>query len=314
MKKYRNFCLISLGIIIAASIYPIYMGIISLADYFSNGFIEQANYPKYLIPYAPMCIAIIVSAALMPLAIRLCKRFSLAVTSVIGVGGFLLAEKFFEQIKVVVGYETLRVDGWQLALCFATPEVLEAQGDPIYAENNPTFKVHFYIIAIVIILSVLGLLYGYSKLFLEDKKELKKPLLAGSISTVLFIGLCILACFTAFFRNGTLYISPLSSFLTGAFFIVFGITFGIYICSFLIGKGKRCIWISALTASLTTLVMYIGELLLMGGKLFVFGKGFFFSQIGVIPFSPCDILIIFASGIITALIAGLLNKEKVSQA
>ncbi|MBE6538963.1 MAG: hypothetical protein E7671_05825 [Ruminococcaceae bacterium] len=312
MKKYRNFYLISLGIIIAASIYPIYMGVVALAEYFSEGFIEQANYPKYLIPYAPMCIAIIVAAALMPLTIKLFKRFSLAVTSVIGVGGFILAEKFFEQIKVVVRYETLRVDGWQLSLCMATPEVLEAQGKPIYAENNPTFKVHFYIIAIVIILSVLALLYGYSKLFLENKKELKKPLLAQTVSVILFIGLCILACFTAFFRNGTLYISPLSSLLTAFFFIVFGITFGIYICSFFIGKGKICVWISALTASLTTLIMYIGELLLMGGKLFIFGKGFFFLPLGIIPFSPCDIVVILVSGIITAIIAKLINKEKVS--
>lgn len=310
MQKYRNFYFISLAVITALSAYPIYMGISTFSDFLTIGYIEQSDYPKYLIPYAPMCIAMILSAAVMPIFLRFCKKLSLLLTSAIGIGLFLALERFFEQIKVVIGYESVPVQSWQLGLCMATPEVLEAIGDPIYAENDPAFKVHFYIIAAVMILGVLGLLYGYSRLFLENKKELKRSLIAQTLSVTLFIALCVVACLTAFFRNGTLNISPLSAFLTGLFFVVFGMTFGIYTASFLVSKGKIGVILPAITASLMTLVMYIGELMLMDGKLFILGNGPFFAPLSPLPFSACDILLILAAGMLTALIACSLVKGK----
>ena len=54
-KTYRRFYLLSLALIVLLSAYPIYMGVKVAIEYLTNGFIFQANYPKYVIPYTPMC-------------------------------------------------------------------------------------------------------------------------------------------------------------------------------------------------------------------------------------------------------------------
>lgn len=310
-SRYRTFYILSLAVIILLSVYPIYMGISVMSQYLQNGYVPVESYPKYIIPYTPISIAVIVSAALLPVIYRLSKRFSLIIDSCIGIGLFFILELCFEKIKVIEGYTTFPIESWQYGICAATPEVLRAIGEPIYAENNQDFKVHFYLISIVIILSTVGVLYGFLKLFKEDLYQKKKTLIVQTVCVTVFLGLCIFACFTAFYRNGTLYISPISAFLTGLFFIVFGVTFGMYIASHLYGKGKAVsVLIPALTAVLTTLAMYIGELVLMDGKLYVLGKGLFFQPLGASPFSLCDISIILISGIITALLAFLLNRTE----
>lgn len=236
---------------------------------------------------------------------------------------------------MIEGYQQMPLESWQYSMCFATPEVLKTIGEPIYAENNPEYKVHFYLIVMVIILTVAGVLHGYTHMFRENDTAKKRPLLAQTICVVLFIGFCILACFTAFFRNGTIYISPLSSVLTGTFFVLFGVTAGVYGATLMYDpevfqcgqaenggqsekkiaarkngctKGQWRVWLPTMIAVLTTTVMYIGELVLMGGELFRFGTGFFFSRLGAIPFSICDLLIILAAGAVTFGIAKWLNE------
>ncbi|HYF82319.1 MAG TPA: hypothetical protein VEB00_04740 [Clostridia bacterium] len=307
--KYKNFYLLSLLAIILVSVYPIYMGVVTLGSYLQNGSIDVADYKKYIIPYTPICISLIISTALMPLIFKLFKRYTLAVVSFLGTVIFFVSEFGFEQIKVIEGYVEMPLESWQLSLCMATPEVLRSIGEPIYAANNPAFKIHFYIIAIVIILAVLNMIYGFSKMLREQDFEKRRPLIAQAVSVVLFIGLCILACFSAFYRNGTINISTLSAILMSVFFIVFGITVGIYSGSIFYGKSKLLSKIiPAIAASLTTLIMYIGELVLMGGVLFKYGNGFFFEPIEAIPFSAADIVIIMVSGVITYIIMQLLNN------
>ena len=335
-KTYRNFYLISLAIIVLLSAYPIYMGVKVAIEYLTNGFIFQANYPKYVIPYTPMCIAIIVSAALIPLFYRYARRATQIISSTVGVGVFLVAEWLFEQIEVLTisspwyidltyndyvkeliqsGSKNIEilmpVDSWQLGLCAATPEVLISIGKPTYTDNNPAYKVHFYIIAILIIVCAVGILCGFTKMIREERREMKRSLITQTVALALFVGLCILACFTAFYRNGTIYISPLSSFLTGLFFVVFGCTFGLFIAGFVYRKKP---WVAytlpTVSACAMTVVMYIGELVLMGGKVYVFGFGPFFSPIGAFPLSPCDILIILVSGLIALGLTVFLRARK----
>jgi hypothetical protein len=86
--------------IILASIYPIYMGVLMISAYIKDGGIEAANYPSYIIPYTPICAALIICTALLPLVYKLCKRFTLAVLSVLGVVLFLVIETGFEKIAV----------------------------------------------------------------------------------------------------------------------------------------------------------------------------------------------------------------------
>lgn len=309
--KYKNFYLLSLLTVILVSVYPIYMGAVTLYSYLKNGSINVTVYQKYIIPYTPICIALIISTALIPLIFKLFKRFTLPVVSIVGTVLFFFSEFFFEQIKVIGGYAEMPLESWQLSLCIATPEVLRSIGEPIYSANNPAFKIHFYIIAIIIILAVLNVICGYSKMFREQDFSKKRSLIAQTVSVTLFIGLCILACFTAFYRNGTINISPLSSILMSIFFIVFGITTGIYCGSILHTKNKMLSKIiPAITASLTTLIMYIGELILMGGVLFKYGNGFFFEPIEGIPFSAADITIILISGVITYIVTKILIKTQ----
>lgn len=316
-RKYILFYLISLFFILAVSAYPLYMGVKTMLYYMSEGAIKAEDYPKYVIPYAPMCVAIILAALLLPLFYRLFKRHSLWISTMFGIFVFLAGETFFEQIKVITGYETefLPISSWQLSLCVATPEALRAIGEPTFAQNNPAFKVHFYFIAIVITAAAIILLYGFTHMLKTGSKAKKKPLLVQLICVIVFIGLCVLACLTAFYRNGTLSISPLSSFLTSLFFVVLGVTAGTYFGSILYGKRRLfSVALPALTAVLATIAMYCGELVLMGGKLFSFGGGWFFSPIAQTPFSPCDILVILLPGAATLGIMVLLNKTSRKEA
>lgn len=314
-KQYKLFYLVSLIIIILLSAYPLYMGIVVLAGHFSGGGIAAGDYPKYIIPYAPICIGILVTAILLPGIYKLNKRASLWIASCMGAILYLASELLFEQIKVVeIQAEDfgivpiVPIDAWQYSLCMATPEVLESIGEPVYAGNNPAFKIHFYLIAIVIVLSVIGILHGFTRSFQENKWEKKRPLIVQTICVVIFIGLCILACLTAFYRNGTLYISPLSAFLTGLFFVVLGTTFGVYFSCHLYGKGRLLgIILPTASAVLATIAMYIGELVMMDGRLFRFGRGVFFEPVGKLILSPCDFGIVILAGIVTGIISYLLN-------
>lgn len=298
--NYKKFYLLSLLTLVLTSVYPIYMGFVTLGNYSRNGFIDVADYQKYIIPYTPICVALIVSVAFMPLIFKVFKRYTLPVVSVLGTGLFFALEFGFEQIKVIEGYVEMPLESWQLSLCMATPEVLRSIGEPIYAANNSAFKIHFYLIALVIILAVLNVIYGFSKMIREQDFKKKRPLIAQAVAAVSFIGLCILACFTAFYRNGTLNISTLSAILMSLFFTIFGVTVGIYCGAIFYGKSKLLSKIiPSIAASSTTLIMYIGELELMDGILFKYGKGFFFQPIFAIPFSTADIVIILVSGLIT---------------
>lgn len=298
--RIKGFYLLSLISIVTVSAYPLYMGAATLSNFLKKGYINTAEYPKYIIPYTPICVALIVSISLMPLIFRLFKRYALAVASLLAILIFFTTEAGFENIRVIEGNMEMPLQSWQLSLCMATPEVLRSIGKPIYAEGNPAFKIHFYIIAVIIILAVLNTIYGISKMLMEQDFSKKRPLIIQAVSVALFISLCIFACFTAFYRNGTISISPLSAMLMSLFFIIFGITAGAYCGSMFSGRSRKLsVFLPAAIASLTTLVMYIGELVLMGGVLFRYGSGPMFEPVPPLPFSFVDIAIIIFSGIVT---------------
>ena len=103
--------------------------------------------------------------------------------------------------------------------------------------------------------------------------------------------------------------SPLSATLMTMFFILLGITVGIYVGSLLLGKRKFVsIGIPAIVSSIMTIIMYVGEMVLLHGHLYSFGSGLFFESIPGIVFAPIDLLVAIASGGITALIFTLLNR------
>ena len=77
-KHFNRYYLLSCIGVLIASYYPLSMGVRVIADMIIDGTVLKENYPKYIIPYTPICIAIIIGVLLMPLCIKLLKRFALA--------------------------------------------------------------------------------------------------------------------------------------------------------------------------------------------------------------------------------------------
>lgn len=304
---------ITLAAVLIACAYPMYMGIATLISFLKNGYVEALIYPRYVIPYAPLAAALIASVALLPLFMKRFKKRALLPLSLLGIAVFFACEIGLERMQVAEGAAALPLGAWQYSLCVATPEVLRAIGDPLYAPNNPAFKLHFYFIALVILLAVLQTAHAFVKMEKEKDYTKKKPLVLQLAAVVSFVGLCVLACFTAFFRNGTIEVSPLSAFLMIVFFLLFGVTFGTYLgCLFYGRRGWVSVLLPAAAAMAATLLMYLGELVLLDGKLFRFGQNFLFDPPAGFPFAPADVLVVLLSGIITWLLLRLVNRKPLS--
>ena len=319
-KQLNRYYLFSCIGVLAASYYPLSMGVRVITDMIVDGTVLKENYPKYIIPYTPICLAILLGVLIMPLCMKLFKRLALLGGSVTAAGAFFMLETLFEQKVVVTTAETVtRLEDWQMFMCYIPPEgwgetvttyKTQTAVDILMGNYNPAFKLHFYIISVVLILSILNCLYGFCQMIKSGEKKRFKSLILQSVCSLAFLGLCILACFTAFWRDGNIQVSPLSAALMTVFFILLGITVGIFVGSFLLEKRKLIsVWLPAIVSSAMTLLMYIGEMILLHGHLYSFGRGFIFNSIPKIVLAPVDLLIIVASGGITALIFTWLNRK-----
>ena len=164
-------------------------------------------------------------------------------------------------------------------------------------DYNPAFKLHFYLLSVILILAFLNALYGFAQMILSGNTARKRALILQSVCAVAFLGLCILACFTAFWRDGNLQVSPLSAGLMAVFFILLGVTAGLMVGSFLLQKpGGVATGIPAAVAILITALMYVGELVLLNGHVYRFGSGALFDGLPGIVLSPVDLAIVLAAG------------------
>ena len=316
-KAFRNYYLFSIFGVLLASCYPIYMGISVMVDMIRYGTVYAENYPKYIIPYTPIALALLVGVALIPVAIKYFKKYALLFGTVISTVIFFVSEFLFERNITVTRTITgafAQLKDWQLALCAVTPEVFESgkltEVDILMGEYSPAFKLHFYIISIVLIISILNCFYGFAKMIQTGDTSRRKSLVIQSIASGAFLGMCIWACFTAFYRNGDIKVSALSAVLMSIFFVLFGLTVGIYIASFTLSrKPILSVWLPGVLAAVVTLVMYIGEMILLSGHLYRFGNGFFFEGIPGIVLAPIDIVVILASGAITAIITNFIRNK-----
>lgn len=314
-KSLRLYYIFSAIGIVLVSFYPLYMGIKVLFDMLVHGTVYAESYPKYIIPYTPISIAVIFGVLLMPLLIKRLKHFALLVGSVASLTMFFVSELLLESKVIVTTTITTTLESWQMFMCYIPPEGYQTRTwtevDVLMGEYSPTFKIHFYLISVVLILSLLNCFYGFAHMINDENKSKRKALILQSVSSAAFLGLCIIACFTAFFRTGEITVSPLSAFLMCLFFVIFGITMGIYIGSFLLGKSKIfSILIPSLIASCVTLAMYIGEMLLLSGHLYRLGSGFLFDAIPRIVLAPIDIIVVALSGIITMVILKAISASR----
>lgn len=317
MKAYKRYCVLSLLGVLLLSVYPICMGINVIVDMVNNGTVIAESYPKYIIPYTPLSLALITGAALMPLLQRMKKR-SLLTGSFVSCVVFFVSELFLESQVIVTSTTTTTLESWQMYMCYIPPEGFATrtwtQVNVLMGEYSPAFKLHFYLISVVLILSILSCIYGFGSIIRTGDKSRLRVLTIQSVCSSVFLALCIFACFTAFFRTGDLAISPLSATLMTVFFVIFGVTMGLYTGTFLLGKRPvLSILLPSVIASLITLAMYIGELILLSGHLYIFGTSAFFSPVFGLPMSPFDLLTIIMSGLFCAGILLLLRKKKTIQ-
>ena len=280
-----------------------------------DGTVLKENYPKYIIPYTPIAFAVIIGTVLLPVMIKAFRRFAVIGGSALSIGAFFGFELLFENKVVVTTTETIaKLADWQMFLCIVPPPeeyagetttVVRAKtaAEVLIGEYNPAFKLHFYLISVVLIMTALNCIYGFAQMIKNGDTSRKKALIMQSMSAAAFLGLCILACFTAFWRDGNINVSPLSAVLMSVFFIMLGVTVGIFIGSLMIKKNQTAAAvIPASVSAAMTLLMYIGEMILLHGHLYRFGAGFFFDGIPLIVLSPFDILVIIISGIVTYLL------------
>lgn len=321
-KRLRKFYLLACLGGLVASFYPLYMGIRVIGEMLSDGTVLKENYPKYIIPYTPISVAILLGVLILPLCMKIFRRFALVGGSAVSVGTFFAMEMLFEKRVVVTTPETVvRLEDWQMFMCAVPPggwsETVtttykkQTAVDILMGNYNPAFKLHFYLISVVLILSILNSLYGFARLIETGEKKRLKSLVLQSACSFVFLGLCILACFTAFWRDGSQRVSPLSAVLMAVFFLLFGLTAGIYAASFLLGRRRFIsIGIPVMVALTMTGLMYVGEMILLHGHLYSFGIGFLFDSIPGIVLAPIDLLIVAAAGGVAALAGMLLNRKK----
>ena len=315
MTKFKKYWRFAVTGTLAASFYPLYMGFRVIYDMIANGTVMEENYPKYIIPYTPIALAVILAVLIMPIIIKRFKKHSIITVSVLSLSVFFIAELLLESKVIITSTVDTTLESWQMFMCYVPPEGFITRPwtpiDILIGDYSPTFKIHFYMISVVLIVSIINCVYGFGLMIRKKDHSRQKALIVQSICTALFLGLCILACFTAFFRDGELTVSPLSAFLMILFFVILGVTAGSYIGSFLFGKKKSVsVLLPSVAASLVTLAMYIGEMFLLSGHLYRLGTGFLFEGIPGIVLAPIDILVIISSGVINAAICYFLNAKK----
>lgn len=316
-KTFRKYYLFSLLGVLLASCYPIYMGISVIVDMIRYGTVYAENYPKYIIPYTPIALALLVCVALIPVALKYFRKYALLFETVISTVLFFVFEFILERAVTVTRTVTgifSTLEDWQMFMCYVPPNSFEertwTEVDVLMGEYSPAFKLHFYIISIVLIISVLNCFYGFAKMIHTGDKSRRKSLVIQSVASGAFLGMCIWACFTAFYRNGDIQVSALSAVLMSVFFVLFGVTVGIYIESFTLNKKPLLsVWLPSVSAAVVTLVMYIGEMILLSGHIYRFGDGFFFAGIPGIVLAPVDIVVILGSGVMTAIIASFVRNK-----
>lgn len=316
----RYYWLVCLGVLLAAW-YPLSMGLRVAGDMIANGSVMKENYPKYIIPYTPIALAVLAAVLLMPLCVKGLGRRALLGGAAVAVGVFGVAEGLLERKVVVTTAETVvKLADWQMFMCYIPPEALgetvttyktQTAVEILMGEYSPAFKLHFYLISLVLILSLLNALYGFGQMVRTGERKRLKALLLQSACALAFLGLCVLACFTAFWRDGSIEVSPLSAALMTAFFLLLGITAGVFTGSFLLGRQRLLsVGVPAMAAAAATLLMYLGEMLLLNGYLYRLGEGFLFEGIAGLRFSPADLLVIAAAGGLTAWLFARLNRAE----
>ncbi|HAL74132.1 MAG TPA: hypothetical protein DCM45_03440 [Clostridiales bacterium] len=319
---YKRFYLLSLAALLILSAYPLINGIRMAFFSIRNGAVEPEQYARYVVPYAAMCLAVLLFACFQPLLLRL-KRRALPISLIGTYGIFIAIEQFYERIQIhttgmaLVDTATLTadpnlptatIDIWQASLCIASPltlgsSVAYASADRyLYVMGSNTYKIHYYLISLVLITMICVLIDGIGRQIREHSADRQKPLIMQGVATAALLSLCIFANTTAFFRQAGGIQTPLASILTSLFFVILGTAAGIYAGSFFLKKSSKTGLVMPIAVSLQAVVlMYIAEIAMMSGGLYRFGTSWFFKGLSTISLAPVDLFIILLTGAVTGL-------------
>ena len=323
--QYRRFYLLSLAVLTLLCLYPLVNGGRMAALSIAQGAIQPEQYAKYVVPYAAMAVAVLVFAALQPPLLRL-RRLALPLGLALAGGVFVAAEQFFERMQIrttgmaLVDTATLTVDqtqnlpwatadAWQASLCITSPltrgqTVAYASVDrSLYVLANSTYKIHYYLIALMLIAMVCALVYALGRRVHSGDQSNAQPLRLRGMATAALLALCVFANTTAFFRQTAAIQTPLASVLTCLFFVGLGTAVGVYVGSYLLTRSKGAsIGLPVGLGMAAVALMYVAEAAMMSGGLYRFGEGWFYQGLGGIAVAPVDLLVILLSGAATALV------------
>lgn len=245
-KNYWRYYLFSLIIVAVGSFYPICMGIRVVEDMLRYGAVPMERYPKYVIPYTPIAIAVILGVLLIPVFQKLSKKLDFLWGTVLSTGIFFVFERLMETRILVQAQKAVILEGWQMSLGYVPPDYYQTRTwqavDVLLGGYSPAFKLHFYLISIVIIVSLLNCFYGFARMIRMGDHTRKRALIIQTATSLSFLGMCIWACFTSFYRTGELIVSAISAILMAVFFVLLGVTVGVFAGSFLLAwKGRQAV-------------------------------------------------------------------------
>jgi len=330
-QNYKRFYWLTLAVLFALSAYPLINGVRMAYISISDGAVEPDQYARYVIPYAAMCVAVLIFAAFLPVLHKM-KHAPFAIGLAGAYAVFIAVEQFMERIRIKTDGMTLidtaslsidltpaepsaAVDVWQASLCAVSPRArqqsaaYDAGGRIFYAMADDYYKIHYYLVSFILIVMVCGLLYGIGRMIRTGDGEKRKPLILQGMAAAALVSLCVFANTTAFFRQADPIQTPLASALTCLFFIMLGAAAGVYAGSFLLKKEKTAgLALPVMISVVIVILMYIGEAAMMKGGLYRFGTGWFFDGIPLIALAPVDILVVLAAGAVTWFVLNLARR------
>ena len=170
MTTFKKFYLFSLIGVLIASFYPLFMGVKVIADMVQSGTVMAENYPKYIIPYTPISLAVIFAILLLPVLLKYAHKYALTVASDISLVVFFVSELLLESKVLITSTVTTTLENWQMFMCYVPPENLETRTwravDVLIGDYSPSFKIHFYIISLVLIFAILNCFYGFARIII----------------------------------------------------------------------------------------------------------------------------------------------------
>jgi len=103
--------------------------------------------------------------------------YALATATLISLLVFFVSELLLENMVIITDNVTTTLESWQMFV--------------LIGDYSPAFKIHFYAISVVLIITLVNCFYGFAKIIVTKDKRRLKALIFQALLTVLFLGLCI---------------------------------------------------------------------------------------------------------------------------